>query len=46
MGRKGMWGGGSGVTRDRKEHTGGRERKISGRETKRDVRRQETIVER
>ena len=38
-----MWGGGIGVTREGKEHVGGRERKISERETKRDVKRQETI---
>lgn len=42
MGRKGMCGGGSGVTRN----TGGRKRKISERETKKDGRRQATVVER
>lgn len=41
-----MWGGGSSVTRNRKEHTGARKRKISERETKKDVRGQETVVER
>lgn len=34
MQRKGMWGGGSGVTRDRKEHTGGRENFVNEKQRK------------